>query len=346
MAPTNKAAFYPSDKAPALEVGTSPYPTPGPKEVIIKVAAAAINPVDSTIQHSGQETFPFLTYPLVGGLDVAGTIAEVGPNTNSKFHPGDRVLGFACDFTSRTGGFQEYVAVPASVVSRLPEDASLIEASIIPSGIATAAEALYSYLGLAHPTIPPHPRNGQTILIAGGASVVGSNAIQLAVASGYEVLTTSSPSNFAHCTSLGASRVFDYRDPNLTQNLLAALKGKHCAGGVSCVPASNSVVFEVVSASEGSKRVACTILFTQDGVPGNITTEMIHAYHIKDTPLADGIFDSWLPAALASGQYKRGTPRPRVVGEGLESVQAALDIIAQPNSVSCEKLVVTLGGEA
>ncbi|KAI1272994.1 GroES-like protein [Xylaria sp. FL0933] len=345
MAPTNKAAFYPSDKAPALEIGSSPYPTPGPNEVIIKVAAIAINPVDATIQRSGKEIFPFLTYPLVGGLDVAGTIAEVGPNTNSKFHQGDRVLGFACDFTSRTGAFQEYVVVPASVVSRIPEGISLIEASTIPSGLATAAEALYSYLCLTHPTAPPRPQNGQTLLIAGGASVVGSNAIQLAVASGYEVLTTSSPSNFAHCTSLGASRVFDYRDANLTQNLLAALKGKQVAGGLSCVPAGNASVFEAVGASEGSKKVACTILFTQAGVPGNITTEMIHAYHIKDTPLAEVIFDSWLPTALASGQYKRA-PRPRVVGEGLESVQTALDIIAKPNAVSCEKLVVTLGGEA
>ncbi|KAI0426286.1 GroES-like protein [Xylaria sp. FL1042] len=345
MAPINKAAFYPSDKAAALEVGASAYPTPSDNEVIIKVAATGINPVDVTIQRSGLETFPFLTYPLVGGLDVAGTIAEVGSNATPKFRPGDRVLGFPSDFTSRTGGFQEYVAVPASVVSRLPEDVSFIEASTIPSGIATAAVALYSYLGLDHPTVPPRPRNGKTLLVAGGASVVGSNAIQLAVASGYEVLTTSSPTNFAHCSALGASHVFDYHDANLTQNLTAAFKGKHCAGGISCVPASNATVFEVVNASEGSRTVACTILFTQDGVPSGIKTEMIHAYHIKDTPLADVIFDAWLPASLGSGQYKRA-PRPRIVGQGLESVQAALDIIGQPNSVSCEKLVVTLGGEA
>ncbi|KAI1313203.1 GroES-like protein [Xylaria venustula] len=344
MPPTNKAAFYPSDKAPALEVKPSPYPTPEKNEVVIKVAATGINPVDKTIQQAGTALFPFLTYPLAGGLDVSGTVQEVGENV-TKFRPGDRVLAFTCDFTTRSGGFQEYVAATASLVSHIPEPVSLPEAATVPSGLATATEALYSFLGLARPSVPSRPRNGETVLIAGGASVVGSNAIQLAVASGYEVLTTSSPKNFAHCEALGASRVFDYHDADHAAKLKEAFKGKKCAGGLSAVPEGNAVVFDVVASSEGSKAVACTILFSQEGVPEGIKTDMIHAYHIKDTPLADVVFGEFLPAALTSGQYKRA-PQPRVVGHGLESVQAALEIIGEKNSVSCEKLVITLGEEA
>ncbi|KAK5637379.1 hypothetical protein RRF57_013091 [Xylaria bambusicola] len=340
MAPTNTAAYYPSDKAPSLEIGSAPYPTPGPDEIIIKVAAAAINPVDAKIQSAGTSLFPFLTYPLAGGIDVSGTVAEVGSSATSKFHVGDRVLGFPCDFASRSGAFQSYVAVSASVATKLPEATSFVEAATLPSGVATAAEALYAYLGLEHPSVPPRPRNGKTVLIGGGASVVGSNAVQLAVASGYEVITTSSLSNFAHCISLGASLVFDYRDPDLANKLVSAFSERECAGAFSCVEGSNSVVFEVVGKSKGSKTVACAILFSKEGVPEGVKADMFHAFRVKDTPLAEVVFGQFLPAALENGQYKCA-PKARVVGHGLESVQKGLDIIAK--GVSCEKLVVALG---
>lgn len=351
MAPTNKAAFYPSDKASSLVIDESPYPVVGEDEIIVKVAAAAINPVDAKIQQMGTDIFPFLTYPLTGGLDISGTVVQTGPKI-TNFHPGDRILSFPFEFASRSGGFQHYVAVPALLSSHIPTTTSLLEASVLPSCLSTAAVALHHYLGLETPTSPARPRNGQTVLVAGGASAVGSNAIQLAVAAGYEVLATSSRASFAHCEALGASRVFDYRDAHLAQGLKAGLKGKKFAGAVSCVEESNDVVFDVVSASasaserEGSKKkVACTILFAgPERLPAGVEAEMVHAYWIKDTPLAEAIFGTFLPAALASGEYKC-EPKPRVVGKGLESVQAALDII-KTNAVSCEKLIVTLDDEA
>ncbi|KAI3317814.1 GroES-like protein [Xylariaceae sp. AK1471] len=350
MSPTNKAAFYPSNKAPSLEVSPSPYPTIGDGELLVKVGVVAINPVDWKIQQVGTDLFPFLTYPLAGGMDIAGTVIEVGPSSSSsvnapqRFRPGDRVLGFPFEFSSRAGGFQHYVVVPAGLAVPIPDSIPFADASVLPSGVATAAVALYQYLGLEHPTLPPRKSNGKTVFIPGGASVVGSNAIQLAVASGYEVITTSSPKNFAHCEALGASRVFDYHSPNLTQDLKEAFKGKQCAGGFSTVEGSNEVVFDVVGASEGSKSVACTILLGSEGVPEGIKAEMIHAYWIKDTPLCEVIFGKFLPEALASGHYKC-VPKPLVVGRGLEFVQVALDK-GKANSVSCQKLVVSLEGEA
>jgi NADPH:quinone reductase-like Zn-dependent oxidoreductase len=339
MAPPNKAAFYPSDKAPVLSIASSPYPTAGPDELIVKVAVSAINPVDWKIQQVGTSVFPFLTYPLAGGLDVAGTVVEVGLNI-TKFHPGDRVLGFPLEFTSRAGGFQHYVVVPAAVAAPIPDSISFAEASVLPSCISTAAVALYQHLGLSHPTFPARAKNGKTVLIPGGASAVGSNAIQLAVASGYEVITTSSPKNFAYCEALGASCVFDYRDANLTRDVKEAFRGKQCAGGFATVEESNDLVFEVVGASEGSKLVACALLLSEEGVPEGIQAKFIHAYWIKDTPLAQVIFEKFLPEALAQGHYKC-VPKPAVVGKGLESVQVALDK-GKTNSVSAQKLVVLL----
>ncbi|KAI1199241.1 GroES-like protein [Nemania serpens] len=352
--PKNKAAIYPSDKAPALLVQDAPYPTAGPGEVIIRVSAVAINPVDHKIQDVGTDVFPFLTYPLTGGLDVSGTIVSSGSSTSSSesssptFRPGDRVLAFTSDFVSRAGAFQNYVVAPASTTSLLPSSLSFADAAVLPSAVATAAVSLYQFLGLDAPSsssAEPRAKKGETVLITAGASSVGSNAIQLAVASGYDVVTTSSPRNFAHCEALGASRVFDYRAQDLAAQIKAAVRGTRLAGAVSCVPESNALAFEVVSGSEGAKSVACTILppALKGSVPEGVKAEMIHAYWIKDTALAETIYASFLPAALAAGAYKC-VPGPRVVGRGLEAVQTAFDI-GKTNTVSCEKLVVTLEAE-
>ncbi|KAH8159719.1 hypothetical protein CIB48_g8528 [Xylaria polymorpha] len=260
MAPTNTAAIYPSNQAPALVIGPSPYPTPAANEVIVRVNTAAINPVDHKVQELGTTMFPFLTFPLVGGLDVSGTIVEVGSAASSIFSAGDRVLGFPSEFVSRSGGFQNYVAVPADLVSAIPPGTSFVDAAVLPANVATAAVGLFHSLGLEPPSSSSSgsasaaAKKNQTVLVTAGASSVGSNAIQLAVAAGYEVYTTSSPRNFAHCTALGAARVFDYHSATLSSEIQAALKGKQLAGALSCVEESNALAWEVVAAGEGGQE--------------------------------------------------------------------------------------------
>ncbi|KAI0097427.1 GroES-like protein [Hypoxylon sp. NC0597] len=292
MAPTNKAAILSKPKAYPIMIGSSPYPTPGDGEIVVKVAAAAINPIDWYIQIMGEELFAWLQYPYIGGSDVAGSVVEVGPNV-SKFKVGDRVLGFAAGFKPQSGDDLDYT------------DASVKD-----------------FLALDYPSLKPKP-NGKTLLIWAGASSVGTNAIQLAVASGYEVYTTSSPKNFDYCKELGAARVFDYHSPNITQDLIEAFKGKICAGGFAIQLGSEGVVFEVVDKSEGAK-----------------IAKMVFAGTLKDNEVGPIIFDQFLPAALAQKKYQC-LPKPLVVGHGLEHVQAAIDQ-GKSGAVSARKLVITL----
>ncbi|KAI1416889.1 GroES-like protein [Hypoxylon sp. FL1857] len=338
MAPTNKAAFLTEPKAYPITIDGSPYPTAGDDEIVVKVAATAINPMDWYIQIMGEQLFSWLKYPYVGGSDVAGTVVEVGPKV-SKFKVGDRVLGLTAGFEARSGGFQHYAVLQTTVVAPIPDDLDYTDASVLPLGLSTAACALYQkdFLALDYPSINPKP-NGKTLLIWAGASSVGTNAIQLAVASGYEVYTTSSPKNFDYCKKLGASRVFDYHSPNITQDLIEAFKGKTCAGGFAIQLGSEKIVFEVVAKSEGAKFVACAMQATN--VPVGIQAKMVFAGTLKNNEVGPMIFNEFLPAALAQHKYQC-LPKPLVVGHGLEHVQTAIDK-GKSGAVSAQKLVVTL----
>lgn len=129
------------------------------------------------------------------------------------------------------GGFQEYLIVNTRLACHIPDSMSFAEASVFPLGVGTAACALSAkgFLALPYPTIEP-VHTGKTILIWGGSSSVGSNAIQLAKAAGFEVVTTSSPRNFDHVKSLGASKVFDSSSPRVIADIVAELDATDCAG--------------------------------------------------------------------------------------------------------------------
>ncbi|OTB12703.1 hypothetical protein K445DRAFT_369280 [Daldinia sp. EC12] len=338
MAPTNSAAVLTEPKAHPLKVESTPYPIAGDGEIIVKVAATAINPMDWYIQTLGEQLFAWLQYPYIGGSDVAGTVVEVGPNVN-KFKVGDRVAGLAAGFDARSGGFQNYVALEAKIVMPIPDDLEFTEASVFPLGLCTAASGLYQkdFLALDYPSFDPKP-NGKTLLIWAGASSVGTNAIQLAVASGYEVYTTSSPKNFDYCKGIGASRVFDYKSPTITQDLIEAFKGKTSAGAYAIQPGSEKFVFEVISKVEGAKFVACALEPTN--VPNGVQAKMVFASTLKDNEVGTVIFDQYLPAALNQKKLQC-LPRPLVFGHGLENIQGAIDL-GKSGSVSAKKIVVTL----
>jgi NADPH:quinone reductase-like Zn-dependent oxidoreductase len=372
--PTNEAAWLPAKNA-ALEVGPAPYTPPGDKEIVVRNRAVAINPVDWIIPVMGHLIFPWLKPPFVLGSDVAGEVVEVGPGV-TRFKVGDRVVGDAIGSDPNRnrpseGAFQLYTVLLEHMTAPIPDDLGFERACVLPLGISTAACGLFEkdHLALQHPSIPPRP-TGETVVIWGGSTSVGSNAIQLAVAAGYEVITTCSPRNFDYVRRLGAALAFDYHEKTAVKSIIAALKGKRCVGALAIGGASAAACFDIVHASEGRKFVStASAPASVDGVfdtPGNVGlkllglmprmavagvglalksrmlgvgTKFIFGSSLFANEVGPAVWVDFLPRALAEGRYVVA-PEPRVVGTGLGAIQGAFEI--QKKGVSATKIVVSL----
>ena len=368
--PINTAAWLPAKYA-KLEVGPAAYVSPSANEIVIRTHAVAINPVDWAKQRMGDIAFGWVKYPAVLGSDVAGEVVEVGPGV-SRFKVGDRVFGHALGLTKARsrpaeGAFQNYTLLVDYMATPIPGAMSYEHAAVLPLGVSTAACALFQkeHLALQYPSVPPKP-TGKTVLVWGGSTSVGSNAIQLAVAAGYEVFTTASPRNFDYAKSLGASRVFDYNSKTVVGDIIAALKGSTIAGALAIGAGSTAPCFDIVHASEGDKVVTtASAAVSLDELPerGGLTPSMIFKFvssgiammikarmqgirtrfvigdSLADNEVGPMIYVDFLPNALAEGRYI-AAPEPWVVGAGLEAIQGAFD--AQKKGVSARKVVVTL----
>lgn len=337
-----QAAYIPTSKSKPLEIKTASIPKPGNKEIVIKNAAVAINPIDWMIQDMGDDLFNWIQYPFISGSDVAGQVISVG-NGITRFKVGDRVLGHALGFGNNTaaeGAFQTHVLLKENMTSPIPSSLSYESASVLPLGISTAACAMFQkdYLSLNYPTVPAAKPTGQTLLVWAGASSVGSNAIQLAVAAGYEVITTASPKNFDYVKKLGASHACDYRSATITEDLLAAFKGRKIAGAIAMLPGSAEPCVQVVHKTPGSKFVSMC-LPPPEKLPEGVSAKFVFGNSLKDNEVGAVIYQDFLPKALAQGKYV-AAPEPEVVGKGLDAIQAAFE--KQKNGVSAKKIVVTL----
>ena len=219
----NYASFLPS-KAGTLEIRQTPVEHPGPDQLLIRNHAVAINPIDWKVKDSGAA---INSYPIILGTDIAGEVVEVGSDV-TQFKKGDRVLAatlYGTRLSNTEAAFQNYTTVAALVTSKIPDDLSFEQASVVPLSVMTASDGLYGkdQLGLAYPSLKPK-KSGQRILIWGGSSSIGSSAIQLAIASGVEVITTASKRNVEYCKNLGATQVFDYSSPGIIGDLVVELQ--------------------------------------------------------------------------------------------------------------------------
>ena len=240
MAPTNHAAYIIKPKQTPFVVKEAPYTPPRANEIVVRARALAINPIDYILPDQAGMIFTWLKYPFIYGFDVAGEVVEVGKSAEMRFKVGDRVVGMACGTDkSRNrvaeGGFQEYVVLMAEIASPIPDSLTFEQAAVVPLGLSTAAVTLFQddQLALQLPSSRARQSIEQTVIVWGGSTSVGSNAIQLAVASGYDVITTSSPRNFEYCKQLGAGAVFDYNSKSVVSDIIKAMKGKTCAGGLA-----------------------------------------------------------------------------------------------------------------
>ncbi|KAL2845502.1 chaperonin 10-like protein [Aspergillus pseudoustus] len=343
MAPANRAAWITAEKAYPLEVKEAPYTPPADNEIVIHNRAIALNLVDYARQLLGAGLFAWTTYPAILGTDVAGEVVEVGAGAASRFKFGDRVAGLASELKNNTpheGAFQDYVVLQSQLVSHIPSSLSFEDASVIPLGISTAACGLFQkdHLALQFPTEPRAPSTGETVLVWGGSSSVGTNAIQLAAAAGYEVFTTASPKNFEYVKSLGASQVWDYRSPTLVDDIVAAFSGKKSAGALAIADGAAGPASEIVARVEGKKFVSLASPPTGQLADG-VESQFIFGGDLKDNEVGPAVFEAFLPKALEAGTFQ-AKPSGEVVGHGLEAIQKGLDDLKA--GVSAKKLVITL----
>jgi NADPH:quinone reductase-like Zn-dependent oxidoreductase len=373
--PFNTAAWLPAKRA-TLKVEPAPYTPPGDAEIVVRTHAVAVNPVDWIMQLIGDLAFPFIKYPFILGSDLAGEVVEVGAAV-TRFKVGDRVLAHALGSDPQInraaeGAFQACVLIQPHMASPIPDSLTYAEASVLPLGLSTAACGLFQkdHLALDLPTAKPEPK-GRTVLIWGGSTSVGCNAIQLAVAAGYEVITTASPRNFDYVKALGAGQAFDYNSKTVVKDIVAALKGKTIAGAVAIGAGSSAPCLEIVHRCKGVRFVSLAsfpvnfaglargpgatfgflaqvpklvglglALAIRSRLTG-VRTKGIYGTTLAHNAVGPAIYETFLPAALAEGRFVAAPP-PQVVGQGLAWLQAAFEV--QKRGVSARKVVVVLEG--
>jgi NADPH:quinone reductase-like Zn-dependent oxidoreductase len=342
MAPKNIAAWQTAPKVPKFVVKEAPYTSPAASEIVVKNGAVAINIVDWVLQAMGPDLFNWITYPQILGNDLAGEVVEVGSGV-TRFKPGDRVVAHAINLLNNKaseGAFQLYTVVPDFMAAPIPDSISYEAASVLPLGISTAACGLYQkdHLALGFPTEPAAPSTGKALLVWGGASSVGLTAVQLARASGYDVIAVASPKNFDLLKKLGASQVFDYHDADIVPQLVAAFNGKTSAGALSVATGSLLQTAEVISKVSGSKFVSSANPVTET-LPEGIASKFIFGGDLRNNEVGPAVYVQFLGKALAAGTFLC-VPEAVVVGKGLEAIQEACDLAKAGNSA--RKLVVSL----
>ncbi len=368
--PINTAAWLMSKQQTKLEVKSAPYTHPRAGEIVIKNHAVAINPLDWIIQTAGNIVYSWVKYPSILGSDLAGEVIEVGKGV-TRFSVGDRVLAHVVGTDRKRnspaeGSFQEYTVVLAHMAAPIPDTLSYEKATVLPLALSTAACGLFQkdQLALQYPSATPK-LTGKTLLIWGGSTSVGSNAIQLAVAAGYEVITTASPRNFDYVKELGASQVFDYHSKTVVKDVINAFKGKTTAGALAVGKGSAEYCVDIIHGCSGNKFVSMASpaisfenfnqrrqlprlllqlvtsnvsLQVKSRVRG-IRTKFIFGNSLMDNEVSKVIYEDFLPSALSENRFV-AAPEPYVIGHGLEYIQAAMD--AQKKGVSAKKVVVSL----
>jgi NADPH:quinone reductase-like Zn-dependent oxidoreductase len=183
-----------------LKVEELPMPVPRADEVLVRVNAASVNPVDYKTRSGKYPAVKKDQLPLVLGRDISGVVEQCG-SAVSQFRKGDEVYAM---LDREHGGYAEYVIVKDRDLAAKPEELNFIEAAAVPLAAVTAWQGLFDHGDL---------KAGQHVLIHGGAGGVGHLAVQCAKARGARVSTTASREDLEFVRSLGADQVIDKAEP-------------------------------------------------------------------------------------------------------------------------------------
>ncbi|EEY15174.1 TOXD [Verticillium alfalfae VaMs.102] len=309
----NQATWITASKSYPFVLGPAPYSEPGPGEVVIKTQASALNPVEWRVQT--RDMFKN-SYPFILGADAAGCVDQVGENV-THVQVGQRVMGYCMGLgidKPAFGAYQKLPTVFASLVAPIPDDVSFEQA--VPVSV------------------------NKSIPIWGGSSSVGAIAIQLAVASGLDVVSTASAHSHDLVKSLGAHLVFDHKSPSIVEDLVAEFSRREIAA-----------VFDSISEPETMGPISAVVERTgplKVGVVApptiplskNFLVSMSLAFELfngRGKGVLDAVWGTWVPEAMDS-DYLQFRPEPVVVGQGLGSIQDGSDRLKR--GVSAQKLIV------
>ena len=248
--------FHEHGDADVLQVDEIDRPSPGPAAVLVEVAAAGVNPVDTYFRDGSYEP---AAIPFIPGVDVAGTVTAVGADVESV-QVGDRVLGTGIGSAVHQGAYAEYAVVPTDRVVALPDGVDIVEVGAAGVAAVTAWRALVD-----HAALDP----AEDCLIHGGSGGVGHAAVQLAAAMGAHVVTTAAPDYHDRLSDLGANVALDYGRGDLAEAVRSATDG-----GVDVVldhRLDDYLQFDADVADTGCRVVGIgendpAIGFTNDGV--------------------------------------------------------------------------------
>ncbi|MBC6988816.1 NAD(P)-dependent alcohol dehydrogenase [Hymenobacter sp. BT491] len=203
-----KAIYY-TEYGPAevLQFGEQPTPKIKSDQVLVRVRASSVNPVDWKVRDGSAKMMTDRIFPKIPGRDIAGEVAALGDEV-TRFRIGDRVFGMPIGIG---GANAEYAAVDATVLAFIPDNLSFEQAAAVPLAALTALQALHNHAKLL---------SGDRVLINGASGGVGSMGVQLARALGAgEITGVCGPDNVELVRSLGADRVINHKEHDFTKDI-------------------------------------------------------------------------------------------------------------------------------
>ena len=218
-----------------LTLTDAPKPQPAADEVLVRIKAAGVNPVDWKIREGWLKDLLPHEFPIILGWDLAGVIEETGERVD-RFSKGDHVFAYNRRPVVQHGTYAEYASVPESYVSRSPESLSFEESASIPLAALTAYQAIYDAVQL---------QDGQSILIVGASGGVGGFAVQFASLIGANVTAIASEKNHAYLQGLGAEHAICYTKGDFQESF----KEIH--------PTGANVVFDLIGGETLKKAGHC-----------------------------------------------------------------------------------------
>lgn len=269
-----------------LKIEEKARPEPQMGEVLLRVYAAGVNPIDWKIRQGLMKASMPVTFPYTPGIEVAGVVEEVGPGVTA-FKRGQAVLA-----QTREGAYAEYITIPVEALALKPQTLSFAEAATIPVGATTAWRALFDHGGLTA---------GQRVLIQGAAGGVGLFAVQLAKWKGAQVIGTASTANLDFVHGLGADAVVDYTTTSVediaqdVDVVLDGVGGKTLSSSLAALRQGGTLISIVGPPPQEEAQARGVRAMMSRGaasVPLQMLTQLINEGHLKVTagktfPLSD-----------------------------------------------------------